>query len=582
MTDPYEIAVWRYLQIAPLLDPSLARWQRRALLGEQKGDDLGAPPGSAPGKRRKPSHSTLNRWARLYRAEGLAGLVPQPRRRRAPDCSADAALSWVTYAIGLLYEQPSRTLTQLDVYLRTQFEDYSFSRSTLARRLKAHPAYAGIQHLRRGISKKQYRLYEARHPHECWQLDGKGPFWVRLKSGRRIRVHVLSILDDCSRSILAAVIAPAENTAAAMRVFRLAVLRWGVPDRMQFDRGSAFDSEDFRRGLAQCGVHRNAVKARTPTSQGKVEAYHRVLDRWFIEELRAQEVLDEVHLEELLQAMLALVYQPHRHREIGTSPEAKLTGQVSDRRLTESELSRAFSNQVSVRSEKKTGRVNLPGGVFVIPAAFVRRTRHRVRYDLLHPQRAFLITPGGKEVELAPFERLPLPPMPPAVTEGSERRGAGQLQKLVDRWRGRERPNAEAGFGLPEVFAQLGVHLGREVPASDSEAARILAFYHRHGPLAREPFLRALQRAFAELGQQRALRTYLDHLERQLDAAARSTAPDPGASPSEEVSASGADPEGDLASESAPDPDCDPDSEFDPDPDCDPDSDCDPDPEIPS
>lgn len=148
----------------------------------------------------------------------------------------------------------------------------------------------------RGRGRRLFGSYEAGCAHECWQMDGKGPFRVRLLGGEIVAVHVLSVLDDHSRAVLAAIVAAAEDTAAAIAVFQKAALRYGLPDRMQFDRGSAFDSDAFRSGLAQCGVHRNHVHARQPTAQGKIEAYHRPLSRWFIDELAAQQVVDLEHL----------------------------------------------------------------------------------------------------------------------------------------------------------------------------------------------------------------------------------------------------------------------------------------------
>jgi hypothetical protein len=48
--------------------------------------------------------------------------------------------------------------------------------------------------------------------------------------------------------------------------------KWALPERIQFDRGSAFDSHAFRNGLAALGIHRNFVKARSPEWEGKIEA----------------------------------------------------------------------------------------------------------------------------------------------------------------------------------------------------------------------------------------------------------------------------------------------------------------------
>jgi hypothetical protein len=276
MPDPYTLAAWRFEQIAPLIDASLDESARRAALRQRTrtavewpGAEERRQGGQAPIKKRIPK-STLYRWLAAYRKDGYLGLLPKGREDRGKARHAGTA-AWVHYAIALLYEQPERSLTQLEIYLALQFDDYALSRSTLARHLRTHPAYGGIERLRKGEKPKRRDRYEALHPHEGWQLDGKGPFPVRFKDGRRIGVHVLTILDDYSRNALAGRIARAESTEAAIEVFETAVAKWGLADRFQHDQGSAFESHAFRQGLAQLGIHRNAVKARTPEWQGKAD-----------------------------------------------------------------------------------------------------------------------------------------------------------------------------------------------------------------------------------------------------------------------------------------------------------------------
>jgi hypothetical protein len=125
-----------------------------------------------------------------------------------------------------------------------------------------------------------------------------------------------------------------------------------------------------------------------------------------------------------------------------------------------------------------------------------------------------LITRDGREIALPPFTKLPLS----AVAPQTPKCGTGQLQKLLDLWHGHERPNAQPGFGLPEVFGALAVLLGRLVPESDREARTVLGFYRKHGPLPREPFLAACARTSKSLGKGRPLSAYLADLERQISA----------------------------------------------------------------
>jgi transposase InsO family protein len=501
MPNPFEIAAFRFEQISPFIDASLDPAKRRDLMRRRHAATL---PGGE--KKRRMPRSTLHRWIELYRLHGIRGLMPKVRADRGkPKIDSRDVID---HAIGLLLEQPNRSLQQLDVYLHADFADYALSISALRRHLIAHPAWALVERLRAGKDRSLRNRYEAQHAHESWQLDGKGPFTVRLMSGERIRAHVLTVLDDHSRAVLAAHIATSEDTVAAISAFAKAAARYGLPDRMQFDRGSAFDSKAFRDGIAHCGVHRNYVRARHPEAQGKIEAYHRSLQRWFLDELRAQEVQDFVHLQDLLEATIAMVYQKHKHRSIGMSPEARLAGKLSSRRISDAELARAFYIGITAQSDKKTGEVLLPNGRFRVPVAFAGK-RAQFRYDPLRPA-AVLLAADRREIELEPFVTLPLPEAYPV------RRGNGRLQRLLDTWRGTTRPNADPAFGIPEVFKALGQVLARPLPETEADAREVQDFWRQHGPFSRVSFLRACQRAAASLGEQRPLAVLLADIGRQI------------------------------------------------------------------
>ena len=171
-------------------------------------------------------------------------------------------------------------------------------------------------------------------------------------------------------------------------------------------------------------------------------------------------------------------------------------------------LYRAFYVDHVASSNKKTGEVQLPNGRFQVPAAHAGKSC-QFRYDRLRRE-AVLITKDRRHLELEPFATKPLPPV------RKHTRGQGQLQKLVDEWRGQTRPNAEPGFGLPEVFDAIKAIVGRSVPNSDKEAMPILDFWNRLGPIPRDPFLKACEHAKRDLGPGRAIAAYLAHLERQI------------------------------------------------------------------
>lgn len=515
MPDDWQIATFRYEMISPLLDPKLNKAQKRRIICDRSRRAVQCP--CLPDKKRI-GRSTLFRWLKAYREKGFLGLMPKVRKDKG--LARSDRSQQVNYALGLLYEAPERSLTQLMLYLELEFGELSMSRSTLSRDLHAHPAFQHILQRRKAGKKKLRNLYETDQPHHIWQLDAKGPFFVTFINGQTARVHVLSILDDFSRSILAATIAAAENIAAAVRVFRRAASKWGIAHRMQFDRASAYDSNVFRGGLAFLGVHRNWVKSQNPEAQGKIEAYHRSLKKWFVKELPNQEVVDIEHLEALLQATIALVYNRHYHREIKMTPEQALARRISSRRVGADQLSQAFKIAMRAKSHPKTGQVALPNGLFRVPVRFAGK-RCDFSYDPVNKDEAALIIDAEHQLALECFTKK----RPFDFHKADEKRGTGQLQKLLDIWRGHHRPNAQPGFGLPEVFREFSRLLQHPVPIDQHEAVAIAAFYRKNGPLPAESFHLAIDKTAAALGQNRALKAYLQYLERLVQAQKSKPAP---------------------------------------------------------
>lgn len=504
-----EVALWRYQHIEEALGDDLPAAERGRILRRLSRAPVRWPSGGS----RRISLASLYRWLQTYAARGLEALRPQRRRdrgRRRRELS-DAI---VTEALRLLAADPEMTLTFLVSVLEAKFPPHKpLPRSTLQRRLAAHPDYARLRRLHR---RRQRRTrFVASAPHRIWQTDAKGPFRVRLLSGITLLVHVLSILDDASRAVLAALVALSPTLAVAVLAFRRAALRWGLPDRAYADRASIFDSHAFRSGLAQLGVHRIRTRARNAPAHGKIEAYHRTLSMWFVERLPAQGVVDLVHLGQLLDGVLGALYQKHKHRGLGVSPETALGGRVSPRNVPPTRLVEAFRQERRLRAHRTTGEVDLAGRTYLVP-------------DELRGQRlTFLLDPA---LEVPPLvvhpvseQRLALrlaavrpedAPLPTAPTP--ERWAAGPLQALYDDWQGQTRPQAEPGFGLPEIYDLLARAAARHVPRDDAEAALIQRAYQDLGPWAHDAALAACHSVTAELGPARPMKTYLDALAQRI------------------------------------------------------------------
>jgi putative transposase len=505
--DPQAVAQWRYDQIVEALGP-MAHDVRGEVITRLSSVPIRWPSGPT----RRISRASLYRWLELYKRGGLAALRPRRRKDRGAK-RAPLPKDVVAKARDILVGDPEISFTFLvalldaDPKLRLRARGIAVSKSTLQRRLAADPFYTRLQRGRR-LARRRTR-FVARAPHDIWHLDAKGPIAISVRLRKTLVFHILTVLDDASRATLASLIVLGPDLCAAVRVFRLAAERWGLPGRVYADRASIFDSHAFRAGLADLGAHRIWVKPRNPEANGKIEAFHRVLGTWFVKRLGRQVVVDLVHLQHLLDGVLETVYMTHRHRGLGASPRDALGGRSSPRAVSRERLVDAFRQRKTLKAHPKTGEVEVAGKTFLVPAEL----RGQRLVFLVDPDPAvppLVVEPRSQRplpVERAAIRAEDAPPATPA-----ERWGSGHLQTLYDAWQGKRRPVAEPGFGLPELFGLLEDAVGRPVPRSDAEAARIHHVYRQIGPLPKRATEAALAAIARRLGTGRPLEAYLDAL----------------------------------------------------------------------
>ncbi len=508
--DPKEVAYWRYEQIEEALPDALSHQERGKIVRY-----ICKTPVRWPSGETKPVPSaTAYRWIHDYRSGGLEALRP---KRRSDHGVTRAPLpdEVVREALRQLTEDPGLTFTFLLALLRPLFPEARISRSTLHQRLSAHSDYKRIKRLAR--HKKRRTRFVARAPHDIWHTDAKGPVKIILTSGVALAFHIFTILDDASRAVLAAIISLHANLGAAVRVFRMAANRWGLPSMLYADRASIFDSRAFRMGLAQIGSHRIRTKARNPEANGKIEAYHRTLVMWFTGRLPKQDVVDLVHLQQLLDGVIHGLYQTHRHRGLKATPADVLDGRVSNRNAPPTRLVDAFRREKRLKAHPKTGEVELNGITYLVPDEL---RGHKMTFLLDPPNEVPPLVEHPESGEHLSLRRAAIKPSDLDHIEDAQepdtRWGAGNLQAIYDNWQGQRRPLAEPGFGLPELYALLAEACGRHVPQSDAEAALVQRIYRDIGPLPSKATQAAITAITKQLGKNRPVKTYLDALAKRV------------------------------------------------------------------
>jgi transposase InsO family protein len=504
--DPLREACWRFEQISPLLDARLTGAERHQMVRAMAGVCLRWPCGrEAPVPER-----TLYRWLNAYQKDPrIESLLRAPRPRTE---STAIPAEWTQYALAQLEEQPTRSLFLLASRLQQRFElAQPPSRSSLHRALKTQPRYQALRRRARGHTRLR-RRFQAARAHDIWHADAKAVFPVRFTNGTRQTVRILSILDDATRFILAALVVLSESLAAAVATFRRAAARWGLPEKFYADRGSAYDADAFRKGLAVLGIHRINTRPRNAPAHGKIEAYHRSLHRWFIAELPHQPVRDLAHLQELLDAFLDRLYHEHVHRELKQTPRAAFADAMSPRLVTLARLREAFLIESELKAHPVTGEVRVGGRLFLVPKErLLQNRRVRIGLDPETDQAPFLVLGPGVYELLAPAFAAPTTPPPPAAPEP-----VGALTPLLEQYRGRTLPQARGGFGLPEIYDAFAQVVGRPVPQTEAEATLVLEWLQERGPFQPQAFAAALDKVRAALGSGRPLTQLIRALDRLI------------------------------------------------------------------
>ncbi|MCK5623939.1 MAG: IS481 family transposase, partial [Alphaproteobacteria bacterium] len=220
------------------------------------------------------SASTVYKWWRRYRAEGLAGLLDRSSR---PNASPNRTPDDVEMKVIALRKERR-------IYHRIAAE-VGVSRATVGRILTRH----GLNRWRDLEPAEPVRRYERDRPGEMIHIDIKklGRF---NKVGHRITgdrtgqsnnrgvgwefVHVC--IDDHSRLGFADIMSDEKKESAT--AFLKAAVAWyaglGITvERVMTDNGSCYRSKAFKKTCAELGLRHIFTKPYTPKTNGKAERF---------------------------------------------------------------------------------------------------------------------------------------------------------------------------------------------------------------------------------------------------------------------------------------------------------------------
>ncbi|MHB1799757.1 MAG: transposase [Vulcanimicrobiaceae bacterium] len=394
------------------------------------------------GTERRYSRSTIDRWIRAWRRDGLCALRPDPRKdvgavRAHPELFSEAC--------ALRLELPTRSAAQIAsiLYLRHHVR---VAERTIREQLRR----AGLHRGALAAEQKAFGRYEAEHSNDRWITDVLvGPFVPFPKSGASVRAKLFLIVDDHSRLIVDGRFYAHENARACQDLLRHAICHRGLPRVLYADNGAPFANSWLARTCAVLGVRLVHSKPYSPEGRGKQERANRYIREAFLEEAMHRGIASLEELNDAFSAWVAQVANRRIHAETKQPPIERFEADGPHGGATEDKLHDAFLWSLT-RKVTRTATVPLEGNAYGVDPSLVGR-RVELRYDPADLTRIDVFYDGRPAGVATPFvtKRHTHRSVPQAERPAPEATGIDYLALV------QKAHEEEAGTGMPIDFAQL-------------------------------------------------------------------------------------------------------------------------------
>lgn len=324
---------------------------------------------------------TIRTWLKLYRRNGFEALLPK-ERKDAGRCRAFEP--WVADLLCTIKEQDlDYSVNEVIAAARDTGElaaDLPLPLSTVHRVLSR----AGL--MKKPVdapTNKDHRRFEFAAAGQMWHSDVMhGPAVPLLGSKRKRKTYLIAFIDDATRVIPFAAFAHSENTEAFLPVFKQAVMRRGIPQRLFVDNGSAFRSQQLALCCAKIGTTLIHARPYHPQAKAKIERWFRTCRRQLVRRLADSDMQSLDAMNRRLWAYVEGEYHRAPHKGIdGQTPLDRWASLGGEVRYPEAglDLDDLFLWEAK-RKVKKDRTVSLHGVIYEVDATLVDTTV-TLRYD---------------------------------------------------------------------------------------------------------------------------------------------------------------------------------------------------------
>ncbi|MDA8295842.1 MAG: DDE-type integrase/transposase/recombinase [Actinomycetota bacterium] len=437
--DPSEqIAIHRFSVIAEATNDRLTKAERGAIVRAIASRTHQHPDGTE----RRYSRSSIDRFIRAWRKDGLSGLRPDPRSDAG---AVRAHPELFDEACALRLELPTRSAAQIASILYHR-HGIRVAERTIREQLRR----AGLHREALAAEHKAFGRYEAERSNDRWITDVLvGPFVPFPKVDASVRAKLFLIVDDHSRLIVDGRFFAHENARACQDLLRHAICHRGLPGVLYADNGAPFANSWLARTCAVLGIRLVHSKPYSPEGRGKQERANRYIREAFLEEAMHQGISSLEELNDAFSAWATQVANRRIHAETRQSPIERFEADGPHRGAPEEKLHEAFLWSAT-RKVTKTATVPLEGNSYAVDPALVSR-RVELRYDPADLTRIDVFYDGRPAGVATPFvtrrhthRAVPQAERPPALATGIDY--LALVQKAHEE---------EAGTEAPIDFSQL-------------------------------------------------------------------------------------------------------------------------------
>jgi len=393
------IALFRHRLIARVLPPDLTPTQRQEEMRR-----ISAEQHQIPGSlRTRVANSTLREWIKLYQAGGFDALKPRKRidtghpRALAPELAEQL--------LQLKESEPDLSIRLIIEQLREQkiiADNQHIPVSTVHRLFKSH----GVMSLRSRAdngAKQDRRRFAYNEAGQLWMSDiMHGPSVVGDDGRRKKKTYLIAFIDDATRVIAHAQFAFAENTRSFLPVFKVALLKRGLPQRLFVDNGANYRSHHFSIVCAKLGVALIHARPFQPEGKGKIERFFRTLRAQLITRLVSEDLASLTALNRRLAAWVEGEYHHSPHRGIDGDTPLERWARVGDGvRYPDNDMDLddlfLFEQQRKVQNDRI---VSLNGRLFEVDATLIGE-KVTLRFDPARPDAPVQVVHNGCVIQKA-------------------------------------------------------------------------------------------------------------------------------------------------------------------------------------